>query len=125
MCLCLTTGCNANIWFIQERRSKCVTRSREMSHLSNISIPIFLCTPLSHITSKCFIFDANPITIWLRSYEGFDNAKINIKQRNFNTVFANISKSIWPTSDSFLLIMSHNIHNTSLFCLRVKMAKTI
>ena len=30
-----------------------------------------------------------------------------IKHRNLNTVFDNISKTIWPTSDSFLLIMSH------------------
>ena len=25
--------------------------------------------------------------VWLQSYEGFDNAKDNIKQRNLNTVF--------------------------------------
>ena len=47
------------------------------------------------------------LDIWLRSYERFDNAKNNIKQRNLNTVFANISKTTSPTSDSFLLIMSH------------------
>ena len=47
------------------------------------------------------------LDIWLQSYEGFDNAKNNIKQRNLNTVFANISKTTSPTSDSFLLIMSH------------------
>ena len=45
--------------------------------------------------------------IWLQSYEGFDNTKNNIKQRNLNPVFANISKTTSPTSDSFLLIMSH------------------
>ena len=39
----------------------------------------------------------------------FVNAKNNMKQRNLNTVFATISKTTWPTSDSFLLIMSHNI----------------
>ena len=53
--------------------------------------------------------DANPITIgyiWLQSYEGFDNAKNNMKQRNLNTVVANISKTTSPTSDSYLLIMS-------------------
>ena len=55
-------------------------------------------------------FDANPTTIGYLvtdSYDKFVNAKNNIKQRNLNTVFANISKTIWPTSDSFLLIMSH------------------
>ena len=31
----------------------------------------------------------------------------NMKQRNLNTVFANISKATSPTSDSFLLIMSY------------------
>ena len=33
--------------------------------------------------------------------------KTIIKQRNLNTGFANISKTTSPTSDSFLLIMSH------------------
>ena len=47
------------------------------------------------------------LDIWLQSYEGFVNTKNNIKQRNLNTVFANISKTTSPTSDSFLLIMSH------------------
>ena len=61
------------------------------------------------ITLKCFILMQTPLQldIWLQSYEEFVNAKNNIKQRNLNTVFANTSKTIWPTSDSFLLIMSH------------------
>ena len=45
--------------------------------------------------------------IWLQSYEDFFNAKNNIKHKNLNTVFGNISKTISLTSDSFLLIMSH------------------
>ena len=88
-----------------------VTRSREMSHLSKISISIFLHHFLK--ISKCFILMQTPLQldIWLQSYEGFDNAKNKMKQRNLNTVFANISKTISPTSDSFLLIMSHmSIH---------------
>ena len=78
-----------------------------MSHLSKIQIPIFL--HHFHKTSKCFILMQTPLQldIWLQRYEGFDNAKNNMKQRNFNTVFANISKTTSPTSDSFLLIMSH------------------
>ena len=48
--------------------------------------------------------------IWLQSYEGFVNAKNNRKQRNLNIVFANISKTASPTSNSFLLIMSQIIH---------------
>ena len=46
------------------------------------------------------------LDIWLQSYEGFDNAENSIKQRNLNTVCANISKTTSLTSDSFLLIMS-------------------
>ena len=52
--------------------------------------------------------------IWLQSYEEFVNDKNIIKQRNLNTVFANISKAIWPTSNSFLLIMSHMSLTTHL-----------
>ena len=75
--------------------------------LVEISIHIFLHHFL--ITSKCFILMLTPLQLdnWLQSYEELVNAKNNIKQRNLNTVFANISKSIFPISDSFLLIMSH------------------
>ena len=61
-----------------------------MSHLSNISISIFL--QLYTTFSKCFILMQSPLQfdIGLQSYEGFYNAKTNMKQRNFNTVFANI-----------------------------------
>ena len=78
---------------IKKRSSTCgLTQSREMSHLSKISISIFLHHFLK--TSKCLILMQTPLQldIWLQSYEGFDNAKNNMKQRNSNTVFANISK---------------------------------
>ena len=67
-----------------------------------------LLTPLYHIF-KMLYFDATPLQldIWLQNYEGFVNAKNNIKQRNLNTVCANISNTTSPKSDSFLLIMSH------------------
>ena len=67
----------------------------------------FLIPPSQHI--KVLHLDANPLQldIWLQSYDGFDNAKNNMKQRNLNTGFANISKTTFLTSDSFLLIMSH------------------
>ena len=50
-------------------------------------------TSLSH-NFKMPHCDANTIQldIWLQSYEEFVNAKNNIKQRNLNTVFANISE---------------------------------
>ena len=84
-----------------------MTRSRGMSHLSKMSISNFLHHFLR--TLKCFILMQTPLRldIWLQGYEGFHNAKNNMKQRNLNTVFANISKTTSPTSDSFLLIMSH------------------
>ena len=67
-----------------------VTWSREMSHLSKISISIFLLCFL--ITSICFMLMQTPLQldIWLQSYEWFDNAKNDMKQRDLNTVFANI-----------------------------------
>ena len=55
-------------------------------------------------------FNANPNTIGYlvtEYYEEFGNAKNNMKQKNLNTVFANISKTTSPKSDSFPLIMSH------------------
>ena len=84
-----------------------VTWSREMSHLSKIPIPISIF--LHH-------FLKTSMDIWLQSYEGFDNAKINIKERNLNTAFANISKTTSPTSDSFLLIMSYIARVFSYLC---------
>ena len=98
----------SNLHFVYETEIiTYVTWSREMSHLSKMSIPIFLHHFL--ITAKCFILMQTPLQldIWLQSYEEFDNAKNNMKQRNLKTVFANISKTTTPTSDSFLLIMSH------------------
>ena len=55
-------------------------------------------------------FYANPSTIGLSGYRVMKNLtmlKNNIKQMNLTPVFANILKTISPTSDSFLLIMSH------------------
>ena len=60
------------------------------------------CQLLSADVGRC-----TPTLVWMHLYDRFDNAKNNIKQRNLNTVFANISNTTLPTSDSFLLIMSH------------------
>ena len=46
------------------------------------------------------------LDIWLQSYEQFIKAENNIKQKNLNSFFANISKTLSATSDSFPLIMS-------------------
>ena len=71
---------------------------------------ILILSFISHVltNSKCFILMQTPwkLHIWLQSYEEFVDAKNNIKQKNLNTVLANISKSISPTSDSFPLILS-------------------
>ena len=63
----------------------------------------YFLTPLSQTLAMLHV-DANPLQldVWLQSYEEFDNAKNNIKQRNLNPVFANISKttSRHPTHSS-------------------------
>ena len=57
--------------------------------------------PLSQ-NFKMLHFDANPLQldIWLQSYDGFDKANNIMKQRNLNTVLANISKTTSPTHSS-------------------------
>ena len=80
----------------------------------------YFLAPLSH-NFNMLHFDPIPITIgyiWLQSYEELANAKNNIKQRNLNNIFANISKTTSPTSDSFHLIMSHMMVH---FCSRSKL----
>ena len=67
------------------------------------------------ITSKCFILmQIIPLKLNIWSYDEFINAKNNIKQKNLNTVFVIISKTLSPTLDSFLLIMSHVIISSLL-----------
>ena len=93
-----------SVKLISRERETCeyVTRSWEMSHLWKMSIAIFLHHFLK--TPKGFILMQTPIQldIRLQSIEGFVNAKNNIRQRNLNTVFANISKTTWrnPTPSS-------------------------
>ena len=41
------------------------------------------------------------LDVWLQSYEEFVGAKNNMKQRNLNTVIANILKTIYPTHSSW------------------------
>ena len=70
-----------------------VTWSREMSHMSK-TLNFELLTPLSS-------------NLKMLCYEQFVSTENNIKQMNLNSFFANISKTIYATSDSFPLIMSH------------------
>ena len=76
------------------------TRLREMSHLLNIFNYEFF-TPLCG-NLKMLHFDANPIIIGYRvmSYEQFIEA-----QKQYKT--GDISETIFATSDSFPLFMSH------------------
>ena len=63
------------------------------------NVNFYFLTPLYF---KMLHFDANPLQldIWFWSYEGFDNAKNNMKQRNLNTVLANISRTTSPSHSS-------------------------
>ena len=47
------------------------------------------------------------LSVWLQSYKQSIDVENNIKQKNLDPFFANISKTILPTSDSFPLIMLH------------------
>ena len=92
----------------------CDMIKRNESLVENFNF-FFLTLPSHNFTSKGIILMHTPLQLdnWLQSYEGFVNAKSNIKQRNLSTVFANISKTTSPTSDSFPLIVSHIIQNRS------------
>ena len=66
---------------------------RVKTSIWRVVLNFYFLTPLSQ-NLKCFILMQTPLQldIWLQSYEGFDNGNNNMKQRNLNTVFANISK---------------------------------
>ena len=51
--------------------------------------------------------DINKLNIWLQGYGQLNNAENNMKQKDMNSFFAIISKTIYATSDSIPLIMSH------------------
>ena len=83
-----------------------MTRSREMSHLlTNLDFQFL--TILSR-NSNMLHFDADPIKIehLVTEFWRICQYEKQYKQKNLDIVFANISRSISPTSYSFLLIMS-------------------
>ena len=64
----------------------------------------------SPVHLKCYMLIQTPSQsdIWLQRYEQFFKFKNNVKHKIFSPLLAcNSSKSIFPTSDSFPLIMSH------------------
>ena len=71
------------------------------------SILLFQYKSLVHL--KCYILIQTPsqLNIWLQRYEQFFKVKNNVKHKNLSPLLACNSKSIFPTSDSFPLIMSH------------------
>ena len=86
-----------NIWHDQGKWVTCQKCQFQFSHttFSKLQNASLWCKPHYNWTSS------------YRVNEWFGDAKNIMKQRKLNTVFANISKSTTPTSDSFLLIMSH------------------
>ena len=73
------------------------------------SIFIFEYKSLVHL--KCYILIQIPSQsdIWLQRYEQFFKFKNNVKHTNLSPLLACNSKSIFSTSDSFPVIMSHII----------------
>ena len=91
------TGLNYNMWHDQEEWVTC----------QQYSILIFQYISLVHL--KCYILIQFPSQsdIWLQRYEHFFEFKNNVKHTNLSLLLACNLKSIFPTSDSFPLIMSH------------------
>ena len=71
------------------------------------SILIFQYKSLVHL--KCYILIQTPsqLDTWLQRYEQFFKFKNNVKHKNLSPLSACNSKSIFPISDSFPLIISH------------------
>ena len=76
------------------------------------SILIFQYKSLVHL--KCYILIQIPSQsdMWFLRYEQFFNFKHNVKHKNLSPLLACNSKSIFPTSDSFPLTMSHILYTS-------------
>ena len=88
-----------------------VTRSRGMSHMSAMFNIAFL--TLITCTFKVLHFDLNPISVGhpvAEIWTFFLKFKNNEKYKNLSPLYACNSKSIFLTSDSFPLIMSHILY---------------
>ena len=87
----------------------CDTIKGDESYVGNIQFWYFKYKPLVNL--KCYILIQIPsqLDIWLQRYERFFKFKNNVKHKNLSPLLACNSKSIFPTSDSFPLIMSHMI----------------
>ena len=69
------------------------------------------------VNKKCYILIPIPSQsdIWLQRYEQFFHFKNNVKHKNLSHLLACNSISIFPTSDSFSLIMSHICMKNNMF----------
>ena len=83
-------------------RGKCPKKRSNMWHDQGKWVP---CRNISILSFSCPLFISFRV-LWCKKLM----MQNNMKQKNWNTVFA-ISKTISPTSDSFLLIMSHYVLN--------------
>ena len=95
--LCNPSTAHAHMWQDQGEWVTC----------RQYSISIFQFKLLVHL--KCYILIQTPpqSDIWLQRYEQFFKLKNNIKCKNLSSLLSCNSKSIFLTSDSFPLIMSH------------------
>ena len=75
---------------------------------SHVAIFNFDFSNKSLVHLKCYILipTSSQSDIWLQRYEHFFEFKNNVKHKNLSPLLACNSKSIFPTSDSFPLIMS-------------------
>ena len=93
--------CSLNMWHDQEEWVTC----------RQYSILIFKYKPLVHLKCYILIQTLSQSEIWLQRYGHFFEFKNNVKQKNLSPLLACNSKSIFSTSDSFPLIMSHIVYS--------------
>ena len=109
----------SNLSLISQTFKICDTIKRNESHVGNIQFWFFNINHLVHL--KCYILIKTPSQsdILLQRYEYFFEFKNNVKHKNLSPLLACNSKSIFLTSDSFPLIMSHMRSNfVSFSCLQ-------
>ena len=96
----LIESLNRTCWYMWQDQGEWVT-------CRQYSILIFQFKSL--VCLKCYILIQIPSQsdIWLQRYEQFFKFKNNIKHKKLSSLLACNSKSIFPTTDSFPLIMSH------------------
>ena len=85
----------------------CDTIKANESHVGNFQFWFFNINYLSIKHATFLIPIPSQSDIWLRGYEQFFHFRNSVKHKNLSPLLACNSTSIFPTSDSFPLIMSH------------------